>query len=803
MNCTLQRRQMQRKMRDAVRACFARCLLRYVRRRRALGMWWRAHRRSMLRAVLGCIVVAAAVLLRPMDVAPYLACESSGEMLDRDGRLMYAFLNEREQWCFPRDLDAISRYLVQATIATEDQHFHKHFGVDPLAVLRAACQNVRAGHVVSGASTLSMQVVKLTDGPGRSLLGKVRQAIQAVRLECRVDKSEILTAYLNRTPYGLNLSGCEAAARRYFGKTAAELTLPEAALLAGLPKSPASYQPLSHPERAQARRNYVLRRMCKEGFISERRCETACETPLGVRWNAFPQLAPHLAMRLRSALASGGRIMTSLDYDVQRAAEQSARRWLSNFGGGIGNAALIIVDVPTTSVLARVGSADFFNTPGGGQVDVCRAARSPGSALKPFVYALSMERESLYASEMLFDGPLDYGLYDPENYDGNNCGLVTASSALKRSLNVPAITVLERVGIGPFCEFLKSLGITTLDRTAAHYGLGLVIGSCEVRLDELAAAYCMLANLGEYRPLRTLTDAPPSKPARMLSRGTCLKIYEMLEQALPAEVHCGAMPAVGADPRVCWKTGTSTKHRDAWSFVFNRQYLVGVWMGNNDSTPSRCLVGAEAALPLAGQQFRSLSVRNTPSWPEGGGDLRGTAVCARSGLPRSEWCRHTRQVLLPRSQYKHRICDVHYPMVRGRGEERNVPVQVVERWPGAARGWNLAQISAPLRRRDIARSQAASRRKVVQIIAPADKAEYVLTNEADGDRLTLQASLDRDASLHWYLDDRYLGKSQPERTLTMALKSGRHTVACMAEDGTVDVVSFDVLSPSRSPILLD
>jgi penicillin-binding protein 1C len=508
-------------------------------------------------------------------------------------------------------------------------------------------------------------------------------------------------------------------------------------------------------------------------------------------------------MRVRSDLANGGRIATTLDHDVQHATEQAARRWLNNFGGAIGNAAVIVVDVPTTSVLARVGSADFFNTPGGGQVDVCRASRSPGSALKPFVYALGMERQCLYASEMLFDGPLDYGLYDPENYDGKNRGAVTASSALKRSLNVPAITVLERVGTASFCGFLKRLGITTLDRTAEHYGLGLVIGSCEVRLDELAAAYCMLANLGEYRPLRTLTDVPPAKPARMLSRGTCLKIYEMLEQALPAEVHCGAMPAVGADPRVCWKTGTSTKHRDAWSFVFNRQYLVGVWMGNNDSTPSRCLVGAEAALPLAGQLFRSLSVRNTPIWPEGGGDLREVTVCARSGLPRSEWCGQTGQVLLPRSQYKHRICDVHYPVLTARGKDGSAPVQVLERWPGTARGWDLARISAPFQRRKLAGREPTHRRKALQIIAPADKAAYVLTSEANGDRLTLHASLDQDVSLHWYLDDRYAGKSQPEQRLTMPLESGRHTLACMAEDGAVDLVSFDVLSPSRSPFLLD
>lgn len=436
--------------------------------------------RKYARALLAGIALAgasAAVLprlqLAGLDPAPYLGVEASGEMLDRSGRLLHAFLNRSDQWSFPRDLDAISPHLVHATIAVEDQRFRRHPGVDPVAVLRAVWQNARSGGVRSGASTLTMQVVKQVDSGSRSLRNKLGQAVQAVRLERRATKDEILGAYLNRAPYGLNLVGCEAAARRFFGKPAKELTLPEAALLAALPKAPTALMPLEHPEAALARRDYVLTRMRREGYISQADYQRAINEPLGARWHDFPRLAPHLAMRLRPGPDGGRRLATTLDYSIQARAERYVEESLKSFDNEVTNAAVLVVDAPTASVLAWVGSADFFDTPGGGQVDACRAARSPGSALKPFTYALALERNLLYPSEMLLDDSLDYGLYNPENYDGKYRGLVSASYALRRSLNVPAVMVLNRVGGEATHGFLKRIGLSTLPRSAEYYGLGL------------------------------------------------------------------------------------------------------------------------------------------------------------------------------------------------------------------------------------------------------------------------------------------------------------------------------------------
>jgi len=573
------------------------------------------------------------------------------------------------------------------------------------------------------------------------------------------------------------------------GKPARELTLAEAALLAGLPKAPSRLMPIEKRRAALDRRDYVLGRMCDEGYITPAQLERARQDRLTARWHEFPRLSPHLAMRLRDQ----GTVVTTLDAAAQAAFEDTVKGHVAGFCGEVSNAAAIAVHVPSAAVLARVGSADFFNTPGGGQVDACRAPRSPGSTLKPFTYALAMERNALYPCEVLLDDSLDYGAYAAENYDGAYRGVVSAVAALRDSLNVPAVMVLNRIGAHALHGFLRDAGFTTLVRPPEHYGLGLTLGNCEARLEELAAGYTMLANLGEYRVLETtVAEGTPRPVRRCLSRGVCLAAYQMLEQPLPNEFGAGlirasaSLPRASASPpRVCWKTGTSAGHRDAWAFVFNQHYVVGVWMGNNDGRRSQRLVGAEAALPLAARLFRSLPPAAQPGWPDVRGDLRRVEVCAVSGLPASTWCRRTKQVLLPRSQYLHRTCDVHRPI------RENGRLVVAERWPGAAKHWDLAHVR---QRQQI--TPHARHERTLRIIEPPDQAQFVLTGEPEGDRVRLRASLDADARLYWYVDDRYLGASVQNDALLLDLTPGAHTLACMTPHGAVDTVRYVVARPT-------
>ncbi len=771
-----------------------------------------------------------------MDASRYLRVDPSGEMFDRSGALLHAFLNAEDQWCFERGLDELGPRIVQATLAAEDQRFYKHPGVDPLAVLRAVWQNTTHGRIVSGGSTLTMQVVKRGPNADRSVPAKIAQAIRALRLERRCSKDDILRTYLNTAPYGLNLVGVEAAARRYFGKPARELTLSEAALIAGLPKAPTTLMPLRNEARARARRNYVLGRMADEGFISKEEARLAAAEPLHTAWQPFPSLAPHLAMRLRETIGERGALRVTLDAKMQQMAEKAAVRASRRYKGDIDNTAIMVVDVPLAKVLAYVGSVCFFDD-NGGQVDACRARRSPGSALKPFAYALAMENNVLYGGETLLDDSLDLGAYNPENYDGLYNGMLSAADALRHSLNVPAVMILDRVGVPVLHRFLKGVGLDTLTRPSDSYGLGLTLGDCEVRLDEMMAAYRMLAALGEYRPLTVMegmrngdmrrggegrggegeiqnfdlvlsrctsgmlfddpstllslfpsSPFPLSSPFSPLSRGTCLKLYEMMEQPLPEELEPNLIRAIGAPNRVCWKTGTSTGHHDAWAFVFNGQYLVGVWMGNNDGRASSRLVGARSALPVAARVFRALLSSSVAPWPDPANDLRTVKVCAVTGLPASSWCRNTREESVPRGQLLNRICDVHYPAPGREGE-------VIERWPGAAKGWDLAKVAAPRVAREGTVEAQAARRQGLRIHEPADKGEYILTGETEGDRIRLSSSLDAESALYWYLDDRYLGASNPEAPLTLALSPGRHVVACMTPNGAMDRAIFNVAEP--------
>ncbi len=742
------------------------------------------------------LVRLVARIMDPLDVQPYLAEEASPVMLDRDGDILYSFLTRNEQWRFPVSLDKINPLLEQATLAAEDKRFYQHAGVDARAVMRAAWLNLKARRYVSGASTLTMQLVKQRTPTPRTLVGKMQQALLAIRLDYAASKSYVLEAYLNKAPYGGNLVGVEAAARRYFGKSSAELTLAEAATLAGLPKAPTVFDPLRRPEMALRRRDHVLRRMLREDMIATGEYERALSQPLGVRWHEYPTYAPHIAMAFRDSIQERNELRLTLDGVLQARLETFVPHYLKQFDNQITNAALLVVDTQNGTVLARVGSADFNNDVIQGQVDLCRAPRAPGSALKPFVYALALETNRLYPTEGLLDNTLDYGVYNPVNFDGTFSGMVSATEALRWSLNVPAIQVQSRVGVAETMTFMKQLGFDTLHRTAEAYGLGLVLGNCEVRLESLVEAYLALARLGEHAPLRLHNRQPEASKKRVLSEGVALALWNMLEQPFPEETLSNLVRPGDRTTRVAWKTGTSTGYHDAWAVAFNRHYVVGAWLGNNDGRPSNRLIGAHAALPLVSRVFRSLPVMSTPDWPHRRHTLRETAVCAVTGLPKSQWCPAALTAWLPQNQYLHRRCDVHRPGNNG---------VVDTHWPGAPYTWDLARVprrTAPAwaaehytttKKEANPESVAPQRHKHLDIVAPANNATYILTGDDRGDRIQLSAS-NNSTSLHWYHNDRYLGRSAHNVPLYLGLTPGEHRVACMGEDGQTAAVVFTVLA---------
>lgn len=742
---------------------------------------------ALLALALIGVALCGVLFLWPMDTAPYLNAPASGELRDRDGRLLQAYLTRDDQWRLPREGNALHPRLRQATVAVEDQRFFAHPGVDPVAVVRAGMQNARSANVVSGASTLTMQLVKMRNAPSRDVIGKIEQALTALRLDWRVDKDTILTAYLNDAPYGGNLVGAEAAAQRYFGKPASELRLSEAALLAGLPKSPTAYDPLRHPDRALARRNHVLDRMREEGMITDAMHTHARADTLGVRYHAFPMEAPHLGARFAVEAGEGSVVTTTINRGIQRMTQDKITRQVNSLGGGITNAAALVVSAQTGEVLAHVGSADFFGAPGG-QVDATRAQRSPGSTLKPFTYACAMQQHRLYPREVLLDAPRDYGRYNPDNFDGEFFGPVAAADALAASRNIPALTVLERVGYDGLKDFLQTAGFTTLTRPARYYGMGLTLGNCEVRLDELVAAYAMLASGGALRPL-SWESGRHNAPLRVLDPGICQVVYEMLAQPMEEEQWRDDPSLPAGAPRVAWKTGTSTGYHDAWTVVYDSRYVVGVWLGNSDGHANNGLIGAYAALPLAARIFRALPDGARPVPPNFGDVTRRVQVCAQTGLPNTPWCPATREDTFPANAYANRRCDVHQP---GSGGDT-----IYERWPAGADGWDLANVATPANTAPDA-TLANTRQVRPRITSPVARAEFVLTGTPDGDTIALRAEGGA-GSLHWYADGHYLGQADAATPLLWKLTPGTHTIACMDPAGATDSVEFSVRTPTQRP----
>lgn len=596
-------------------------------------------------------------------------------VMDRTGSEMLSVVGSDEQWRFPVTLDCISPRLIQATIAVEDERFYSHRGVDPLAMLRAVGQNVLHLRTVSGASTLTMQVCRMMyDSPrwtsaeparARTWRAKIVESFRALQLERCETKSRILETYLNVAPYGGNVRGVEAAARKWFGKRASDLSLGEAALLAGLPQSPTRYRPDRHPEAALARRERVLQRMEECGFISVEeanrardetiaritlpselpdspsqefaaaspslrtgseyaahatqnnskhidhiritRCGTAVsavrtgETPVPhpvSDWLLAPQAA-WLALQRRP---SGGR--TTIDPAIQSEVQQRVIEHAANWPART-QAAALVIDIARSDVVAMIGSA-HRGDPGGGQVNGVIARRSPGSTLKPFVYAAAFEAGLIGPDSIVYDVPIERAGWSPVNFDGTFSGKLSAGDALRRSLNIPAILTAEAVGLPRCLGTIESAGIHLPGNAQSLGGLAVVTGAIEVTLLDLVNGYATLGRSGvRCRPRLFVDETSNSVPA--LAAQTCAVIDDVL--SCRRRQPRGVMESSNDIAWFMWKTGTSSGRRDAWAVGHNRRYAIGVWMGRFSGAGQPELIGAEAAEPLLARLFQSASLR--------------------------------------------------------------------------------------------------------------------------------------------------------------------------------------------------
>src|ERR1700761_9083453 len=534
--------------------------------------------------------------LGPLPLEP--AQRTSQTVVDRHGRLLRAYAMEDGRWRLPVDAKAdVDPGYLKLLFAYEDKRFYSHHGIDPLAMGRAAIQFVTRGHIVSGGSTISMQVARLIEPRHqRSLHAKLRQMVRAVEIEHELSKDQILNLYLALTPYGGNLEGIRSASIAYFGKEPKRLSLAEAALLVALPQSPEHRRLDRHPGEARLARDHVLERMVEDGRISSEDAAAAKAVPVPRMRKSIPMLAPHSADRAVMNFKVEPVISLTLDSGIQRNLEALARDRATALGPNV-SIGIIAVDNESGEVLARIGSPDYFDERRAGQVDMTRAVRSPGSTLKPFIYGLAFEDGFVHPESLIDDRPIRFGDYAPQDFDMTFQGTVPVRKALQLSLNVPAIALLDRVGASRLSSRLKQAGGNLVLPKDEVPGLAMGLGGVGVTLQDLTQLYAGLARLGATKPLREIMNVRDD--AR-----ESLRLMDPVSAWQVGNVLIGTPPPENAvHNRIAFKTGTSYGYRDAWSVGFDGRITIGVWVGRPDGAPVPGIVGRTAAAPILFDAF--------------------------------------------------------------------------------------------------------------------------------------------------------------------------------------------------------
>jgi len=555
--------------------------------------------------LLSLVVAGGLVLdrLNPLDLGRLQS--HSVMVLAGDGSILRAFTAASGAWRFPAKTDEVDPKFLKFLIGYEDQRFYHHPGVDPLALVRAIGQAAEAGHVVSGASTLTMQTARLLEPRPRIIASKLIEMGRALQLEARLGKAGILDVYLSLAPYGGNLEGIRAASLAYFGKEPAHLTEAQAALLVVLPQSPETLRPDRFPEAARAARDKVLARLKDAGIIDISTYAAALAEPVPVKRLPALNDAAHLALRLRLDQPGELTVKTYIDADLQNRVEAMATRYQAALEPGAGIAALV-VDNRDRRVIAYLGSADFFDDRAFGQNDMVEAIRSPGSTLKPFIYGMAFEDLLIHPETVVKDVPMRFGDYAPSNFDHLFRGEVTAREALQLSLNLPAVALLDRIGPVRFAQRLSDASAPlVLPDKHARPGLPIALGGVGTNLERLVTLYSALAEQGIARSLLFRADQAPGDPHMLMSPLAAWYVTRILDETPPPDQHLAAGNRKNASD-IAYKTGTSYGYRDAWAIGYNARYTVGVWVGRPDGAFSAGRMGREAAAPILFEIFDQL-----------------------------------------------------------------------------------------------------------------------------------------------------------------------------------------------------
>ncbi len=766
----------------------------------------------MIRGGVGCGLIIAALMLA-LWLAPLsgdkLNAPQAYRYYDHNQQLLAVLISKDDFFRMHVPLENVSELFTQTLLLQEDQHFYQHPGIDPFAILRAAFDNLANGRVVSGASTITMQLARMMERRKRTLVAKIIEAFRALQLEWHFNKDEILAYYLALAPYGGNIEGLQAAAFSYFGKPASFLSPGEIALLVALPKSPNRYRPDRYPAQAEIQRNKILLKMLNGKLIDNDQYNRALAEKIPTSRQKFPNLIPHTAWYLRKQYPNKYVMTTTLDENLQRRTQALLSQHVASLHNqDIYNGAAVIIDNASREVRAIVGSADYFDQKALGANDGSRSLRSPGSTLKPFVYGLAMQSGLIAEKTVLYDIPINYGGYAPQNYSNQFLGPVNAREALTESLNVVAVNLSKEMGIDKLHALLKKGGISSLHKPASYYGLPLALGGVEVSLLELTNLYASLANYGDYLPfkLQKNIENPPIK--KLLSAEASWLISHILTDVERPDFPQSWQFSQNRTT-VAWKTGTSYGHQDAWSIGYNPQYTIGVWMGNFDAKPAKNLAGSKVAGPLLFDIFQAVTQEGSLPWFHKPEHVKQRMVCTTCGTLPNQYCQQqTREYYIANitGGVNSEVCDIPQLITYDRRTRTqansSTPIKFIEQgvfniWPADMAAF-LLRHGVPVRKAPIydPANMAGQKYYPPQILSPVSGTQYIkrldrLQEEDHGIKLDV-AVTNRINQVSWFMDGKLIAQQDPIEPLIINPSPGKYLLSVIDSVGGKDEVRLVV-----------
>ncbi len=738
---------------------------------------------------------------------------------DRNDELLGARIASDGQWRFP-PRETTPEKIKQCLITFEDKHFYHHWGVNPLSVGRAIYQNTKHKRIISGGSTLTMQTIRLARNESRTFGEKIIEMIWATRLEFRASKEEILSMYVSHAPFGGNVVGLDAAAWRYFGHSAEDLSWAESAMLAVLPNAPAMIHLSKGRKMLLSKRNRLLKQLLEKKIIDASTYELAVTEPLPDEPHPLPQTAPHLVSRFYKE-RNGQYTRSTIDRGIQTHIEDLAERWSNEFNrSDIRNLAILVIDIPANQVIAYCGNVHFDRKQGGNQVDVIQAPRSTGSILKPFLYYAMLQEGSLLPDMLLPDIPININGFTPQNFSLQYEGAVPASEALARSLNIPAVTMLQRYGVPKFHNFLQQTGFKTITRSSSHYGLSLILGGAEATLWDVTNAYAQMgrsliphpdSKLSEKKEAGIIMAKEEKKEEEnettwkstqknlVWDKGAVWQTFDALKEVnRPEEIDWKSIPSMQT---IAWKTGTSYGFRDAWAVGVTPRYAVGVWVGNATGEGKPGLVGAQTAGPVLFDIFNYLPASSWFERPTG--VFVDAEVCRRSGHLKGRFCEETDTILILPAGLRTDACPYHHLITLSADEKHRVYENCANTEPTLQKSWfTLPPVwewyykqhhpeYSPLP--PFKAGCGEDTFQPMQFIYPPINAHIKLPKQLDGSKGFMTVELahnDPNATLFWHLDDTYLTQTQDFHKISLQPAPGKHSLTAVDGEGNTVSTTF-------------